>query len=353
MKDVETMKALTVFGPGDARITEVPAPHPHGDMVKIKVVRTGVCATDQAIFTGNCSFVRSGEIVYPVRMGHEYSGVVSEVGEDVKSFFPGDRVFTDNGVSCGKCQACLEGRYGDCLAPRSVGTVNCWDGCYAEYMYMPERHVYRIPDSLGFEEAALIEPASISLDAFHGITDGNGETAVVIGTGAIGMACAWIARYLGYGRVAVVGRSPKKLEVALKIGADTVINSRESDVVDCIKGMTDGRGAAHIIETSGDGTALVSAIRSAAKDGRVSMLGFYEKDLDGIPVDQIVLNRITLRGGAGRFGNPSKVAEIMAKNPVPLTPVITHRIRFEDCLDIFKNEKAYHDSKIKAMVCFD
>jgi len=86
------MKVLTVLGPMNAEYSNVPAPAPEGDMIKIKVMRTGICATDFAIFTGDCSFVRSGEIVYPVRFGHEFSGIVTEVGENVKNFKVGDRV---------------------------------------------------------------------------------------------------------------------------------------------------------------------------------------------------------------------------------------------------------------------
>lgn len=347
------MKVLTVLGPGNAEYSRVPAPAPTGDMIKIKVMRTGVCATDFAIFTGDCSFVRSGEIVYPVRFGHEYSGIITEVGENVKNFKVGDRVYTDNGVSCGVCDACRDGRYGDCLHSRSVGTVNCWDGCFAEYMYMPERHVYLIPDSLSFEEAALIEPASISLDAFTDVERKPGDVAVIIGTGAIGMASAWLAKYFGYEKVVVVGRSPAKLDVALKIGADNIINSREVDPVEAVMALTDKKGANLVIETSGDRSALIQGINFTAKKGHVSALSFYEHELDGMPIDRLVLNRITLRGGAGCFGYPQKLADIMTKNKISLTPIITHMIKFDNCLDFFKNEEKYHGAKVKAMVSFE
>lgn len=347
------MKVLTVLGPMNAEYSNVPAPAPKGDMIKIKVMRTGICATDFAIFTGDCSFVRSGEIVYPVRFGHEFSGIVTEVGENVKDFKPGDRVYTDNGVSCGTCDACRDGRYGVCLNSRSVGTVNCWEGCFAEYMYMPERHTYHIPDGLSYEQAALIEPTSISLDAFTGVERKPGDVAVVIGTGAIGMASAWLAKYFGYEKVIVVGRSAPKLDVARKIGADDVISSREVDPVEAVMAVTNGKGADLVIETSGDRSALVQGINFTAKFGHISALSFYEYELNGMPIDRIVLNRITLRGGAGCFGYPQKVAKIMTEHKIDLTPIITHMVKFDDCLDFFKNEEKYHGAKVKAMVVFD
>ncbi|MBR5453508.1 MAG: alcohol dehydrogenase catalytic domain-containing protein [Clostridia bacterium] len=347
------MKVLTVLGPMNAEYSNVPAPAPTGDMIKIKVMRTGVCATDFAIFTGDCSFVRSGEIVYPVRFGHEFSGVVTEVGENVKDFKPGDRVYTDNGVSCGVCAECLDGRYGECRNSRSVGTVNCWEGCYAEYMYMPERHTYHIPDGLSYDQAALIEPTSISLDAFTDVNVQPGQTAVIIGTGAIGMASAWLAKYFGFDRVILVGRSPAKLEVALKIGADEVINSREVNLTDTVLELTVGKGADLIVETSGDRGTLIEALDFTARGGRISTLSFYEYLLDGMPIDKLVLNRITLRGGAGCFGYPQMVAKIMTEHKIDLTPVITNRVKFDDVLDFFKNEEKYHSGKVKAMVVFD
>ncbi len=347
------MKVLTVLGPMNAEYSNVPAPAPEGDMIKIKVMRTGICATDFAIFTGDCSFVRSGEIVYPVRFGHEFSGIVTEVGENVKNFKVGDRVYTDNGVSCGKCADCLDGRYGDCRNSRSVGTVNCWEGCYAEYMYMPERHTYHIPDSLSFDQAALIEPTSISLDAFTGVDVKPGQTAVIIGTGAIGMASAWLAKYFGFDRVILVGRSPAKLEVALKIGADEVINSRQVDLTETVCELTGGRGVDLIIETSGDRGTLIEALDFTARGGRISALSFYEHMLDDMPIDKLVLGRITLSGGAGCFGYPQKVAKIMTEHKIDLTPIITNRIKFDDTLDFFKNEEKYHSGKVKAMVVFD
>ena len=203
----ETMKAITVYGPRDARMETVPKPLATGDMIVAKVCRTGVCATDQSIYTGESSFIRSGEIKYPCRFGHEWAGIVESVGPDVKDFKVGDRVYADNFVTCGVCEACKRKDYMSCPSTWSVGTVNAWDGCYAEYMQMPERHVYHLPDELSMDEGALIEPASIAYDAFRGVTLTKDDTAVVFGTGAIGMVAVWLAKYYGAGEVILVGRS--------------------------------------------------------------------------------------------------------------------------------------------------
>lgn len=347
------MKAITVYGPYDARMEEVPKPHATGDMLVIKVMRTGVCATDLSIYTGESSFVRSGEIVYPCRFGHEYAGIVESVGPSVKDFKPGDRVYTDNFATCGVCDACLAGDYMGCSDLRSVGTVNCWDGCYAEYMQMPERHVYHLPDELSLDEGALIEPASIAYDAFKGVTLTEHDTVVVYGSGAIGMISVWLAKYYGAGRVILVGRNDQKLARSLAIGADAVINNKKEDVLVRIKEMTGGHGAKLVVETTGAIPALKDSLRALARYGRVSIVSFYEKEADSLPIDPLVLGCNAIVGAAGCFGNAPAVCEIMRQNPVKLTPIISHHVPFAKCLDVFENEADYHNEKIKIMIDFE
>ena len=344
------MKALTVYGPYNASYGETPIPKAEGRYMTVKVERAGICATDISIWTGNSSFITDGLIKYPCRFGHEWSGVVTAVGEDVKDFKVGDRVYSDSGISCGKCPDCLAGRYEKCQFIRSVGTVNCWEGCFAEYMSIPDYNAYHIPEGVSYEEAALIEPLSISLDAFHNVELTDKTTVVVIGSGAIGLGAVWLAKYLGAGRVVFVGRTESKMQVAKELGADVLVNSKEVDPVKAIREMTGGVGAELVVETSGAYSALLEALYMTATDGRVSILSFYEKNLDNFPMDYLALNRISVVGGAGRYGNPQKVAEIMATYSVKATPVISHRIPFEEMHQFLKDLEQYKKTKIKVMV---
>ena len=351
----EMMKAVTVYGPLDARVEVVPKPAATGDMIVIKVCRTGVCATDTSIYTGDSSFIRSGEIVYPCRFGHEYAGVVEAVGPNVKNFKVGDRVYTDNFVTCGVCPACQKGDdVMACENIRSLGTVNCWDGCYAEYMQMPERHVFHLPNTLSMDEGALIEPASISYDCFRGVTLTKKDTAVIYSTGAIGMVAVWLAKYYGAGRVILVGRTDEKLAVGLQVGADYVINNKKEDAVAKIKELSlSGKGASFVVETSGSPQALKDCMACAARYARISVASFYERNLDDMPIDPLVLGCFTMVGAAGRYGNAPEVCAIMEKNPVKLTPVVTHHVPFSNVLDVFQNAEAYNKTKIKVMITFD
>ena len=349
----ETMKAVTVYGPRDARMEDVPKPVANDNMLVIKVVRTGVCATDSSIYTGESSFIRSGEIVFPCRFGHEWTGIVESVGENVTKFQPGDRVYTDNFTTCGKCEACQKGDYMNCSNLRSVGTVNCWDGCFAEYMLMPEHHVYHLPDEVSMDEGALIEPGSIAYDAFKNVELSKEDTVVVYGTGAIGMIAVWLAKYYGAGQVILVGRTEEKLKRALQVGADVVINNRKEDAVAKIRELTNDKGANLVIETSGAVSALRDSIMATRRYGRISIVSFYERHLDDLPIDTLVLGCMSMVGAAGCYGNAPEFCEILKKNPIKLTPIISHHVPFAKCLDVFENEEKYHKEKIKIIIDFD
>ncbi|MBQ7206223.1 MAG: alcohol dehydrogenase catalytic domain-containing protein [Lentisphaeria bacterium] len=345
------MKALVIEAPRRAAVREIPLPPLCGDMVRIQVRYAGLCATDLAIYTGECSFVRNGLIRYPVRPGHEYAGVVAEVGPEVTKFRPGDRVFSDCAVTCGKCPACREGRFEDCPEVRSLGTVNTWDGCFAEFQDMPERHVHPLPDGVSLEEGALIEPAAVAYDAFRGVSAPVG-TVAVIGAGPIGMSAAWIAKNFGAGRVVMIGRNAGKLAVAEKIGADVTVDLTAEDPVAAVKKFTGGRGADLVVEATGAETALKLAIELVRVDGRVSLAGFFDHPLREFAIDEPILKGIALCGAKGHFGHAVKVGEMMAKVPGKLAQIITHRVKFADCLEFFEHEEKYHKAKIKVLLEF-
>lgn len=346
------MRAYVAVSPGVAEFREIVMPRPDEDEILIRVKRAGICGTDLAIFSGDCSFVRDGSITYPVRFGHEWSGVVEAVGTKVRGFAPGDRVIADNAVACGKCEYCRAGNYDECRSIRSVGTVQCYDGCFADYMLMPERHVFHLPDPISFDTAALLEPLSVALQAFTSAQDGQGKFAGIVGTGAIGLSSLCLARHFGY-RTAVIGRKKKKLAVAQEMGADYVINNTLEDASARIRELTGGKGADLMIETSGSQEGLLQAIYATAKSGTISVVGFFEKPIDGIPLDHIVFNDLVLRGAAGKFGSVAKVRDILEKDPMPLEKMITHRVKFADCAEQFAHADEYKAERIKTMIEFD
>lgn len=345
------MKAITVWGENDLTMHEVELRNLKNDEILIKVAYAGVCATDLAIYSGESSFVKAGLIKYPCRIGHEWSGIVEKVGPAVKDFKKGDRVITDNGVSCGECTNCLAGDYGNCINSKSVGTINCWEGCFAEYMYMPERHTYHLADNVSLEDAALAEPLSISLAGIKKYPVSRDTTIAIIGTGAIGIGAAAIASRMGAVKVIMVGRKKSKLDVALKCGATDVVNTNNGDVVEQVKALTDGKGVDFVLETSGGGETVMQSIDMVRKKGSVALVAFYEKDINGFAIDRLVEKQVNVMGVMGEFGLVPEAAKMLADG-LSIHDMITHIVAFENSPELFINAKAMCAQRIKALVKF-
>ena len=188
------MKATRLFAPRDLRIVSMPIPEVGPHDVLCKVRRACICGTDLAIYSGDCSFVRNGDVDFPMTQGHEWSGVVAAVGAAVTRFRPGDRIVSDNCVACGRCPACLCGDVTNCPSLRPLGTVHAWDGAFAEYLVLPERNVFHLADSISFDEGALMEPATIAYSGIRGAEVKLGDTVLVHGSGPIGIIAVRLDR---------------------------------------------------------------------------------------------------------------------------------------------------------------
>lgn len=347
------MKALTVQSPNQIEIIDAPKPKPGPREVLAKVSYCGICATDIAIVSGLSNFVESGWVHYPVRIGHEWSGIIEEIGSEVLDLKPGDHVVADDGVPCLSCKTCLQGNYAFCPSGRSVGTVgNCWDGAFAEYMCLPAQLVYKLKPETDLKEAALIEPASI---AMHGIVKSRfkaGEKALVIGTGPIGLACAALLRAIGASVVMVMGRRDSKLEYAKKMGADILINNRKQDAKAAVMQFTNGFGADVVFETSGNLEAFQTCMEYVRLGGRVALLGFYEKKLDGFDIDQLVLRAVDLVGVAGMPNVATTVIDLLESGRISLKPMITGVYPFEKVQEAIQKVIENDGNRIKVLVEF-
>jgi len=344
------MKALIISNPGNAQIIEVSTPVPGPRDVVVKVIYSGICGTDISIFNGTTNFVNDGLIKYPVRIGHEWSGIVSEVGAEVNNFKPGDRVVADAGVSCGKCSDCLCGKYELCKYVKSVGTINTWDGSFAEYILMPFWHLYKLPDNVGLEEAALIEPCTIAL---HGLKESNINSksgVLVVGTGPIGLAAVSIAKILGASKVILSGRKPFKLNIGLTMGADTVVNVTKENFKTFMNQQTQGEGIGIVIETSGNIETVNECMEVIAPFGIFNLIGFYEDYLNNFNIDKLVVTGIQLKGIAGSVGLIPEVISMMASGVLNVKPLITHRFKFDEMPEVIKTAKEQNDTKIKILI---
>lgn len=343
------MRALTIVKPGEAKYIEVEKPslRPYDVLAKVKYV--GICGTDIDIYIGEFSLVTDGLIKYPVRIGHEWSGIVEEVGSEVKGLKPGDRVISDNWVSCGECEECRSGHYSKCKHIRALGTCKAWDGAYAEYVCMPFWHYHILPDNVPLEVAAVIEPATI---ANHALIRGNmtqDTTVMIIGNGPIGITGAGIAKCKGAKKVILAGRRDSKLEIAKILGADVVINMVKDDFYQRVMAETDGKGADLIIEASGAIDCVRKAMDVVALWGRIALVGFYGSDFSGVDADKLVNNCISMIGVGGQAGL-DEVLDLVNSGKLNLGSLITHRFPFDKAADVISDQSPYAQTKLKMLV---
>ena len=317
----------------------------------VRMLRNGICATDLAILSGTASFIRDGSTPYPVRFGHEFVGEVAEIGEDVKDLKLGDRVISVGYVSCGHCAECEKGHFDRCLNMRSVGTVKTWPGSYAEYGSFPERDLIRVPESFSDDQAALIEPAAVAMLGVKKCEIVKGETSVlVIGTGPIGIAAAALAKHYGASKVMLSGRTPEKLAIAKKLGADAVCNPMEESLYDFVMKETEGRGVDCVIECSGSVGVLDDAVRMLALLGKLVVIAFYEQLWRSFDLDRLTLKQGSLLTVV--YHDYDDVIRAMQEG-LDLTPLITRHVGFDEC-GAFMEQMASAKRKqdIKVMVDF-
>lgn len=337
------MKVFISEGRSRGRIVTMPVPEVAPGTVLVKVAYCGICGTDQDLFSGECSFAENGQVSYPVRLGHEWSGVVEAVGEGVINFEQGDRVVGDNAVSCGKCDACLVGDYAHCAHMLNVGTIDpVYDGAFCEYFLIAAHHLHKIPDGISLKEATLAEPLSVAFGGIKHMNITNNSTVAVIGTGCIGMAAVVLARCLGAKTVWMIGRNERKLESARALGAE-IINVKQCDAVQTILDLTNGQGADFVLECSGAPNTFKQAIDIAAFRATVALIGFYEHRENGVNIDSIVAKALTLIGVMGEMDNMAGALRILAEHKPDLLPIITDELAFDDCIVGF-TRKNYPDA---------
>ena len=311
----------------------------------VRVTMSSICSSDLHIKHGSVPRAVPG-----ITVGHEMVGIVASVGSDVTKFKPGDRVVSDNGFVCRVCPACQRGDFENCENNRSVGTINCWDGAYADYFVVPEMHLYHLPDEISYKKGAMIEPLTV---AYGGMTKYpiTSETVVaVIGTGPIGMSAIALAKQMGAKKVICIGRTEVKLDVAKKLGATDIINIRKENDIERINEITNGKGADFVVETTGAPTTLQQAIDIVKKRGFIALIGFYETEVNDLIINRLVTKEATMRGIMGEMGIIPPIIKYITESGLDLEPMITREIEFDDVVNYFENHREMHKSDIKVLV---
>jgi L-iditol 2-dehydrogenase len=314
------MNALLLRNYLELELTEMPVPEPGPGEVLVRVNACGICGSDVHGLDGS-----SGRRIPPLVMGHEAAGVVAGVGSRVTRFREGDRVTFDSTVSCGACYFCRRGEINLC-DHREVLGVSCGDyrrhGAFAEYVAVPEQIVYKLPDSLPFEEAAMIEAVSVAVHAVNLTPIRLGDTAVVVGTGMIGLLALQALRLAGCGRLIAVDVDEAKLQMAAALGADDLLNAATADVPAAVRELTSGRGADIALEAVGATQPIQTAIASLRKGGALTLVGNITPKIE-LPLQAVVTRQLRLTGSCASCGEYPASIELMARGAIRVRPLIS------------------------------
>ncbi len=314
------MKALVLTAYKQLEITDFPTPTPGADEVLLQVRACGICGSDVHGYDGG-----SGRRIPPIIMGHEASGVVAAVGKNVTDLSEGDRVTFDSTVYCGACFFCRRGQLNLCDNRNVVG-VSCGDyrrhGAFAEYIALPRHILYRLPEAFPFEHAALIESVSIAFHAVHRTPIQLGDTAVVVGTGMIGLLVVQSLKLRGVGRIIAVDIDDFKLERAREMGAHVGLNSKKVDVAAAVADLTEGRGADVGLEVVGATASLQTALSALRKGGSLTLVGNLTQTAE-FPLQAVVTREISLHGTCGSCGEYPACIQAMASGAIQVAPLVS------------------------------
>jgi L-iditol 2-dehydrogenase len=304
------MKALLLTDYKNLSITDMPTPEIADDEVLVRVRACGICGSDIHGYDGS-----TGRRIPPLVMGHEAAGVIEKTGSAVRQFRAGDRVTFDSTVSCGRCDFCRRGEINLC-DNRTVLGVSCADyrrhGAFAEYVSVPERILYRLPDSFPFERAAMIEALSIAVHAVQRNVPKPSDKVIVIGCGMIGLLVIQVLRERGCTNIVAVDVDAQRRALAQKLGAATTVDAKE-DL---------GRDADAAFEAVGISDTVQKAVRCLRKGGTVVLIGNLAPQVE-LPLQEVVTRELSVVGSCASSGEIPACIDLLASGAVDVEPLIS------------------------------
>jgi L-iditol 2-dehydrogenase len=316
------MRALLMNEYKKMELTELPVPEIGADDVLVRVRACGICGSDVHGFDGS-----TGRRLPPIVMGHEASGEVAAVGTNVKQFKEGDRVTFDSTVYCGRCHFCRRGDINLCDNREVLGVSTPEfrrNGAFAEYVSVPSHIVYKLPDALPYEYAAMIEAVSIAVHAVNITPITLGDTGLVVGSGMIGLLTIQALQLGGCSRIIAVDLEDSKLAMAKKLGAEVTLNPKRDDVADAVKQLTEGRGADIAVEAVGATSPIQTALAALRKGGALTLVGNVSPKID-LPLQVVVSRQIRLMGSCASCGEFPQCIDLMARRAIQVAELISAR----------------------------
>ncbi|MEM2083663.1 MAG: alcohol dehydrogenase catalytic domain-containing protein [Nitrososphaerota archaeon] len=323
------MKAA-VYGIDGLNIMDVDKPKLSKNEVLIKVYRAGICGTDKAIVSGT----------YPIKktliIGHEFSGIIEEVSQNINKEIIGKKVVSEINIVCHNCYFCLKGEKTHCLNRKAIGIDI--DGAFAEYIKVPFENIHFIPENISMDEAVFIEPIAACIRSFEIVPFRPEDNLVILGPGPIGLLSMQIAKNYGIKKIIVLGTKKDRLKLAEELGADLTINVSEENYIERVLKETNGIGADIVIEATGNPNGISEAIKLVRSRGKIivkTTCGQYSN----INATELVVREIELIGT--RCGPFDKAIDMLANNKIEVLKLISHKFKLENIMEAFKliNEK--------------
>lgn len=328
------MKALVYNGPFDLALKDIPKPELAPGEVIVKVQAVSICGSDVTGYKGN-----SNMRIAPLVMGHEFSGIVSEVGEGVSQERIGTRVAVVPNLFCGECNNCLEGNVNLCDFRKIVGTTmsaGSYNGGMGEYVSVRQEALLTLPDTVTFNDAALLEPFAVALHAVKKAGDLKGKFALIVGAGPIGLLTLKCLKYLGASTVVVTDLVDDRLKLAQGLGADIVINTKNENAHEIIKAMTKNIGADVALDAVGISASVNQCIENVRNNGKIILIGMASQHLD-FEFKQVVCHEIQMFGSYTYTTEMKECLEILESGKVTLDGIVTNAFPLEDGPSVFAN----------------
>jgi L-iditol 2-dehydrogenase len=316
------MKTLLLSAYNKLEVTDLAGPRAGPDELLIRVAACGICGSDVHGYDGS-----TGRRIPPIVMGHEAAGTVVAVGSAAVGFSPGDRVTFDSTVYCGACNFCRAGDVNLCNDRQVIG-VSCGEysraGAFAEYLTVPARVAYHLPDELSFPEAAMLEAVSVALHGVRVAEMKGDETVLVIGAGMIGLLLLQSARSRSVDsmQVFVSDVDPTRLKLASGMGAEETLLASGPDLTKEIMKRTEGRGVDVVLEAVGRDETIATAIDCVRKGGTVVLVGNISPQVN-LPLQKVVSRQIRLQGSCASAGEYPEAMKLMAAGTINVASLIT------------------------------
>ncbi|MCF7975273.1 MAG: galactitol-1-phosphate 5-dehydrogenase [Phycisphaerae bacterium] len=327
------MKALVLTQVNHFELQDVPCADVGDQDVLIQVMACGICGSDVHGMDGS-----TGRRRPPIIMGHEASGVIAVTGSEVRDWSVGDRVTFDSTIYCGECHFCQQGHINLCDQRRVLG-VSCDEyrqhGAFADCVVVPQHIVYRLPKAVTFAQGAMVEAVSIAVHAVTRTTLCPGDTAVVVGTGVIGLLVIQALHAEGCRQVIAIDIDQGKLDLAQSLGADVTLNPAKTDILQTILSRTDGRGADVAFEVVGMTSPVQTAISALRKGGQLTLVGNLSAHVD-FPLQAVVTRELTVYGSCASCGEYPICLDLMAREEIKVDPLISAQAPLADGAAWFK-----------------